>query len=144
MEGRDDFLRRVAERNRDQPHQLEQRLEQARLVDLALHDEPDPALLGCEEQQRVNVGHVVAHQQGGPFERNIFRADDAQTINQPRDQHTEEAQEKVGKHPQGEHGQQKGEHADDHESFAGAEPEHLAKQVDKARGNQDADPAQEA
>jgi hypothetical protein len=89
LEGGGDALRVLAG-DRDRLHQAEQPGEAAHVVVAAMHQEAHEALGRGADQQPVDEGEVIAHEQRRPARRQVLRTDQADAI------------DAVGEQPQGE------------------------------------------
>ena len=144
MQRLDEFFRRVVHRDRDHAPQLQKRFQESHgFVHVARHEKANPPLLGRLQQQGVEVGHVVADQQGRAFHRDVFGADHANPVRQPRDDDEDEAQKEIGQHLERDDRQRQRQQAHHHEALRGRDLQRT-EQEHEPRRQQHADPAQEA
>lgn len=140
----DDPLPAIAGRDRDHPHQAEEPVQKRRVVDAALHDEADSALVGGGQQQGVHPGDVVGDQERRPLHGEILGAHDADAVKEPHGDKGDETEQEVGKKPKGERGQEQGGGADQAEALGRAELQRPAEKPGESRCHQYPDPVDEA
>ena len=113
----------ILRRNRNDPQKPEQAPQQGCVVDAALHDKADPALIGGGQQQGIHPGDMVGNQQCRSLHRQVLSADDAQAVEDAHADKRDEAQQEIGQHPEGDQGKEQGDDADGAESLGCREPQ---------------------